>query len=359
MAIIINTNDCFEILEPAKFDNEKELELAIAENPALIMTDDDLAWELVSRQVPAGDAGTMDILFVASNGKPVVVEVKRLENPESNDKVLAQAIRYSAALSKMRVNDLNTRTDGRLKTALAALSSTDKASSDHCWEECDKYLHGQQLTTVIVLDNAPKENLEGMVGYLKKLDVRLVSVSKYRSTSGMVVLVPRVWVKGEEIQPTPRDKRLPKPQLVPLIPQVQKVVNAFRDVHDMNITKTKEHDYYAYFVPKEWANWPNNNVHYEIGFEKGEFYVDIHVEKVKPELAPPIVDLLKSLSSNLSQKLGTGWEKKFKKGRGCLSIKYSKDTPPKTIAIGLKQLVENTSSQIGELLKKLEPEAIC
>ena len=77
---------------------EKFLQKLLAEHPELLpvghLRRDVGKLLCVGREVPVGEAGTIDNLYLSTGGYPVIVETKLWRNPQARREVLAQTIEY-------------------------------------------------------------------------------------------------------------------------------------------------------------------------------------------------------------------------------------------------------------------------
>jgi RecB family endonuclease NucS len=121
--IIFETTDGRSTVNATPFDNEAELQNALAKNPSLLQDDGDARLAHVRAEVtlPYG-AGTLDLLLVDANGLPVAVEVKLARNGESRRQVVAQVVDYVASLTRLTVDELDQLVGGALEEALRSFS---------------------------------------------------------------------------------------------------------------------------------------------------------------------------------------------------------------------------------------------
>ena len=195
------------------FSNEDELERLLEKHPELLGEEGE-SIAFVARQVHLPQAGELDLLFVNSDGLPIVVETKRSMNPGARREVIGQVIDYLASLTDLTVDELNLLVHGNLKNAIAKLTEeaeTDEAGEsefDRVWEAVGANLRAGQARLVVALDEAPS-SLEKIFHFLARrshLDVRLVTAQKHTSKVGDV-FVPRTVVNPE----TERDASPPPP----------------------------------------------------------------------------------------------------------------------------------------------------
>jgi len=112
------------------------LELLLSEFPDLLMDDEetDIKIKFVDRQVML-EAGRLDLLFVDSEGVPIAVETKLERNVEARREVVAQVIDYLSSLTSLTVDELDQRVNGKLDSALHALTpGSDDSDFDLLWK---------------------------------------------------------------------------------------------------------------------------------------------------------------------------------------------------------------------------------
>src|SRR3990172_7956317 len=118
MPIRINTNDTTLILDQTGFPVEAQLQELLAQTPDLLRQPGEPPLALVTRELVLPEAGSLDILFVSSDGLPIAVEVKLLANGQSRREVVAQALDYLSSLTTITNDELDNLTSGALSTAL-------------------------------------------------------------------------------------------------------------------------------------------------------------------------------------------------------------------------------------------------
>ena len=89
MTIIHQKQNEVSKMYSSEYDNEDELQQIISDNPELILSETEPNIELVQREVSLPDkAGRVDIVFIDSEGLPILVEVKLERNRESRREVI-------------------------------------------------------------------------------------------------------------------------------------------------------------------------------------------------------------------------------------------------------------------------------
>lgn len=209
MPIIFKTGDNKAAVRICEYANEYELQDLIAENPELLMADDEPSVVLVQRELNLLNAGSLDLLLVDSEGRPTAVEVKLARNTQSRREVVGQIFDYVSDLAQMTVDELDQSLNGQLDTALKSFCGDDYDENivEKLWRSCGANLRAGQVRIVVAIDDA-SEDLIRIVSFINDhsdIDVRLVSISKYVSGDNEVVLVPRLLVHGGKPSKIQRD----------------------------------------------------------------------------------------------------------------------------------------------------------
>ncbi len=126
-------------LEAQGHASEKDFQKVLADNPAelagALAEGEEETWLLIDRELPIkaeeSDTGTwrLDHLFIASDGRPVLVEVKRSSDPRARREVVAQMLDYAASFeSDWSAEKLRLRRQQRVP---AATGDTSKTEMEH------------------------------------------------------------------------------------------------------------------------------------------------------------------------------------------------------------------------------------
>lgn len=194
MPIIIKSEGSPSAFLPSEFASEQALESVLKESPDLLCDDDgpsehngpSIAY--VASQVSLPQAGIVDLLFVTSDGLPVVVEVKLARNAQARREVVAQAIDYVSALTLLTVDELDERVAGALEAALYKLTIDSPVDFNVLWRNVGANLRAGKARLIMALDEATP-SLERIFGFLARssdLDVQLLTVQKYETKVGQV-----------------------------------------------------------------------------------------------------------------------------------------------------------------------------
>lgn len=181
-------DDELVLLEPARFENEDELQSLVARYPELVARSidenpDSPGWLLVEREAgitfDEGDARTrwsLDHLCVDADGVPTLIEVKRASDPRIRREVIAQLLDYAASFradwSGSRLRDSWIATTERAgsdptQQLSSFLESTDFATSHEFWAAVDTNIAANNLRLLIVADEIPGQ-LRRIIEYLNE-----------------------------------------------------------------------------------------------------------------------------------------------------------------------------------------------
>jgi len=106
----------------------------------------------IGREVSVGEAGTADLLFLDTEARLSVVEVKLARNAQSRRDVLAQAFDYTSALADYTLDELDGLLAGELENQLQALAGDDEESRtkyNRLWEACANSMRAGAVRVVV------------------------------------------------------------------------------------------------------------------------------------------------------------------------------------------------------------------
>jgi len=231
MTIIHQKQTGVSKISSSEYDNEDELQKIIADNPELILAETEPSIELVQREVSLPDkAGRVDIVFIDSEGLPILVEVKLERNRESRREVIAQIFDYVSAFTQFTIYEFDDAVGGSLMIAINKL--VDDQSNINIGEaikkKCSSNLSAGRAKLVLAVDKA-RDDLTRIVEYVNDhsdLDVRLVEIKKYPNKNKENIFIPNIIVnRGKHIvapvRATPEEtstRRLIKQILLQLVP---------------------------------------------------------------------------------------------------------------------------------------------
>jgi len=150
-------------------------------------------------------AGYADILAVESGGRPSIIEVKLVGNPESRRAVVSQVLAYAASLRGLTVDDLE---QGPLRrhlsgagheSALDAVQSQDQegaVDAESLTASLQEHLDRGSFRVVLVLDDVPSEP-KRIVGYLdvvtaQTLIIYLLMIKVFEVNGAQIALPERL-----------------------------------------------------------------------------------------------------------------------------------------------------------------------
>ena len=211
MAVIYRDKAGFAQMASVAYTNEGELQRILMEHPELLRAEDEPQLYCLGEEIALGDAGTADLLFLDSDGKLSVVEVKLARNEESRRDVLAQAFDYTSALADYTMDELDSQLKGVLDSQLQTLAGDGPDSRpryNKLWESCANAMKAGSVRLVVAMDEE-REDLARIVRYVDEhsdLDLRLLVVRKYGSAD-QTILFPEFVVHGGGSAVTRRPER--------------------------------------------------------------------------------------------------------------------------------------------------------
>lgn len=188
-------------LDSAGYASEADFQELLADSPELIASAlGDDAWLLLSRELPISartdEAGTwsLDHLFVSSDGRPVLVEVKRSSDARLRREVVGQMLDYASSFaSEWTADALRAHRSSRqaeVEELDAFLAATDFDGEVELWDEVQTRIDARQLKLVFVADRIP-ETLRRIVEFLNAdmhaTEVLAVEIVRHASADGTQV----------------------------------------------------------------------------------------------------------------------------------------------------------------------------
>jgi hypothetical protein len=205
-------------LEAEGHVSEKDFQKVLADNPAVLAgaldEGEDGTWLLVDRELPIkaeeSDTGTwkVDHLFLASDGRPVLVEVKRSSDPRARREVVAQMLDYAASFdADWTAEKLRLRRQRRLTESTAAafksemetfLSVAGLDDEDQLWSSVQAQIDAGHIRLLFVADQLSPtlvRVIEFLNRQLRSAEVLGVEVVRHAG-SGHEVVVYQPVVRG-------------------------------------------------------------------------------------------------------------------------------------------------------------------
>jgi hypothetical protein len=353
MAILIRNGSESHVVSSGEFQTENDLELLLSEFPDLLMDEDDSEGpdiKFIDRQVALPKAGKLDLLFVDSEGLLIAVETKLARNAEARREVIAQVIDYLSALTLLTVDELNQLVNGKLKLALEALTSgNDDPDYDSLWKSVGANLRDGRARLVVALDEAPAD-LQRIFRFLARksdLDVRLLSVQRYSSSSVGEVFVPQILVSPES-----SDRPLGRVATKEPHSELIAVVEAYNASAPQDIRAWGAASEYRRIRP---ADWPKN-VMYMFRWAPGRIFVQLSTShRAGPAPALALAEILLPLGGKplVNGGASLSWDQDYHAGKGRLFAEFQSATPPETVAQAMRDLISMTSTAVTQKLKVL------
>lgn len=199
---------------PGKPASEDEIQKLIAEHPEMV-TGIDEQLLLIRREAPIPDRidgqerWSLDHLFVARDGKPVLVEVKQASNTQLRREVIGQILEYGANAAFYwgqgrlaqaffarfeQEEDAQQALDAFLRSDGDGADALEVGNPTSFWERVEANLQAGVLKLVIVADQIPRE-LARIVEFLNEqmtADVQAVELRWYTAPGGLTALVPNI-----------------------------------------------------------------------------------------------------------------------------------------------------------------------
>lgn len=205
MKILIRNHktEKWQKVNSAAYTNESELQKLLAEDPALIATDEinSQAGEMVVafREFPLS-IGSVDLLGFSAEGDIFVVECKLASNPQIKRRVIAQVLEYGAGLWGLPYEDIDQRVVVQTQMSLSEHIREEINSPD--WQEEDfretvkTNLKDGCFTLIIVVDQVNDE-LGRIIRYINEagrpaFTLGALEIRRYQHNE-TEILVPHVF----------------------------------------------------------------------------------------------------------------------------------------------------------------------
>ncbi|NLX88899.1 MAG: DUF91 domain-containing protein [Syntrophomonadaceae bacterium] len=311
MPIVFKNTESYT-LSPVQFSSESELQEILAENPSLLMDENDPEFALVSREVSLGNSGLLDILLVDKEGRPIAVEVKLEKNAEVRRQVVGQVFDYVSALSLYTVDELDNLVGGKLDLVLGELvNRNDEADFKRHWKQLGANLRAGEVRVIVAVDSAP-EDLVRIIRFINEhsnLDVRLVSIQKYLSPNHEVILVPTLLVFGGGMQISKASKAIR--------PEFEQVISRYNAIADPGFTARGKGRMYRLIYPDSWP-W---EFHYEF-FDCGDkISIEIHLEGENVRSLGPFLQSFEPQIKMLFPTADVTWDAAHSRHRGGITAR--------------------------------------
>lgn len=165
------------------------------------------------------EAGPLDIAFINSDGKLVLVECKLWRNPEARRKVVAQVLDYARAIQSWSYADLQRQVSaarnekGNLPFELVRQSNPD--IEEHLFIDQAQVAMQSGRFLLLIAGDGIREDVDAMAQLLNRnstsgFSFGLVEVALYGLDTGGILVQPRVLAKTKNIERTVIVVRDPK-----------------------------------------------------------------------------------------------------------------------------------------------------
>lgn len=335
-------------LAPTRYKSEQQLQGLLAEFPFLLMDEGEPDVVLVDQEVTLAGTGRLDLLLVDAEGRPVVVEVKLRRNVQSRREVVAQVFDYVAALSEHTARELDLLLDGKLTAALGQFEAEDDddevaAEARRRWDFCSAALRNGNVRVVVAVDEAGPEliRLVRFINDHSDLDIRLVEVTRFGTSTGGTTLVPKILVRtAEEPIKTSRARKPPRPQF-------EAVVKAYDESAPAELrTRNRARNYRFIGVD----GWPDG-LHYEFLDGKSDIGVELHIETDRAlSVQPTVIGLVGAVQEALPG-AKVSYDPKWSRRRGRLVARLPWTVGPGEIGAAMTKLIAVTKPHISAALE--------
>lgn len=322
-------------LEPQPFDDERELEAALAETPNILREANGPDLVLVARQVGIPQAGILDLLLLDSRGTVVAVEVKLGRNGGSRREVVGQVVDYVSMLTSMTADELDRSVGGALKRAAQSVLGPNprRETYESLWTDIGTNLRAGLARYVVATDDPPLD-LQRIVGFLagrSNLRVSLIAVAKHVDAGGQPIYVPRSAERDPRsaAPPDAKQRRVPSSDF-------QAVLDAYTAIAGPGCGLSGQAYNYRQIRPRGWPA----GLHYEFLKTVDAVGVEIHLEsKAALTVSTTVQALARKTIPDSAQRLQ--WESAWTYGPR-LYVKFPVTTPPERVAAAMKQLIDLT-----------------
>ena len=205
----------WQLVPSAQYENEAALHRIVTETPELLPLSGKPRLVVIGTEVVFPASGRADVLAIEADGRPVIIEVKLSNSPESRRAVVAQALSYAAALHSFTREDFEAIAGEKLgnRTLFEAVQDELQEAapdSEEFERALDDHLAAGSFRVVIVLDDAPLE-LVNLVGYLEAvttgLTLDLIAVQAFTIGDRRVAVPQRLDPEHAPEPASPRSSR--------------------------------------------------------------------------------------------------------------------------------------------------------
>ncbi len=173
-------------MSPASFENEQELQTALAENPQLLVAGGATPPILLIPRLTLRDVGTIDLFLLAAESIPIVVAATVGTAGDGRREMVARAIDSIAALARLTVEQLDMAAGGAVERTLTTLAGGNRDEFDRRWTLLGVNLRAARVRFVVAVDER-RPSLDRTIRFLAEhssLDVQCVAVARCRDSNG-------------------------------------------------------------------------------------------------------------------------------------------------------------------------------
>jgi len=333
------------LLQEQRYEKEKDLERDLAAAPLLLQQVMGTPIQLLATSFRLPGDERVAGLYIDSEGRLLISEVRLARNLGSTREVLGQLLDHVSALSQYRIEDLSTALSGKLEEALRNVSRGEVERYAALWQQVAENLRAGRVGMVLVLDRAPA-HLQRICRYLcqnVKIQFVLLTLKRFRAGDDSEIVVPTLVAQAQQQQA--------QANLLELAVQFAQQGPAAVPIDNL---KHRPNELAIY--PRGWPG----TVHYEFLIHPDSdcrIGVELHLEDRD---LPQLRDLIRFLSSpDMQDALKVHfdsarilWDPTYH-GCGRLAVMFDAASDPDSLSAAMSVLMELTYARISERLRQL------
>ena len=333
------------LLQEQRYEKEKDLEKDLAAAPLLLQQVMGTPIQLLATSFRLPGDERVAGLYIDSEGRLLISEVRLARNLGSTREVLGQLLDHVSALSQFRIEDLSSSLSGKLEEVLRNLSRGEVERYASLWQQVSEHLRAGRVGMVLVLDRAPA-HLQRICRYLcqnVKIQFVLLTLKRFRASDDSDIVVPTLVAQAAQQQA--------QANLLELAVQF-----AHQGPAAVTIDNLKHRPGGLTIFPRGWPQ----AVHYEFVIHPEQdccIGVELHLEDRD---LPQLRELVRFLGSPdmqdaLKVHFDGGrivWDPTYL-GCGRLAVMFDAATEPDSLSAAMSVLMELTYARISERLRHL------
>jgi hypothetical protein len=339
------------LLQEQRYEKEKDLERDLAAAPLLLQQVMGTPIQLLATAFRLPGDERVAGLYIDSEGRLLISEVRLARNLGSTREVLGQLLDHVSALSQYRIEDLSTALSGKLEEALRNVSRGEVERYAALWQQVAENLRAGRVGMVLVLDRAPA-HLQRICRYLcqnVKIQFVLLTLKRFRAGDDSDIVVPTLVAQAQQQQA--------QANLLELAVQFAQQGPAAVPIDNL---KHRPNELAIY--PRGWPP----TVHYEFLIHpENECRIGVELHLEDRDL-PQLRELIRFLSSpDMQDALKVHfdsarivWDPTYL-GCGRLAVLFDAASDPDSLSAAMSVLMELTYARVSERLRQVTrpPEA--